>query len=83
MNKSDKAYLINQLFVNFINESGKMQYRMNMQILHIFRHLDYIQHDVYNRTAPMVHNAAYNDSFYDISKAQELLCKEMGVPIKE
>ena len=82
-NRKEKLYFIQRLFMNHINWKEDLQYKLNMEIIFMFKHLGYIQQELVDELKPLLYKSAYDDSYYAISKAQELLCKEFNIPIKE
>lgn len=84
MNKKEKVYFIDKLFMNFINhnETAKLQYLLNIDILLMFKHLNYISKEVYDELAPMIYKSAYEDKYSCIIKVQEKLCREMNIKVE-
>ena len=81
-NKNEKLYFIQRLFMNTINWQEDLQYKVNMEIVFMFKHLGYISQELFDELKPLIHKSAYDDSYSAISKAQELLCKEFNIPLK-
>lgn len=82
-NKKEKMYFIQRLFMNHINWQNDLQYKVNMEIVFMFKHLGYISQELFDELKPLINKSAYDESFSAIMKAQELLCEEFGIPIKE
>lgn len=82
-NKKEKMYFIQRLFMNHINWQYDLQYKLNMEIVFMFKSLGYIEQELVDELKLLINKSAYDESFSAIMKAQELLCKEFNIPIKE
>lgn len=82
-NRNEKMYFIQRLFMNHINWQYDLQYKLNIEIVFMFKDLGYIEQELVDELKSLIHKSAYDESFSAIMKAQELLCDEFGIPIKE
>lgn len=82
-NRNEKMHFIQRLFMNHINWQYDLQYKLNIEIVFMFKDLGYIEQELVDELKSLIHKSAYDESFSAIMKAQELLCDEFGIPIKE